>query len=161
MCFWHIMPQLIVNFQIGKDRNDTYFDTSRKMSQEMTMCNTEALIFYFLESMFNVDFQTKWSNVNVKILSTNRKMLSQGIFMWNIKALALTIPLIWTIIKVFETHGEFLSQRMTILYIKARALTFQILSTMFKLQGQGHRINMFVFSEKYCHKKYSNEISKL
>ena len=36
----------------------------------MNMCSMEAVIFYFLEVMTNVNFFLNWSNVKVKILST-------------------------------------------------------------------------------------------
>ena len=36
------------NSKEGQDHMDKYFDTSRKiLSQEMTICNMEALIFIF------------------------------------------------------------------------------------------------------------------
>ena len=67
--------------------------------------------------MTNVNYQKKWSNV-----STNRKILSQGILMCNIKALALTIQILLTKLKIsksrsnckvkvkhFGTDGEILS----------------------------------------------------
>ena len=60
---------------------DKYFDTSRKiLSQEMTMCNMEAVIFYFSKGMTNVNLYLK-HYVDIKIFSTNRKILSQGLFM--------------------------------------------------------------------------------
>ena len=82
----------MANSNEGQDHKDKYFDTSRKiLSQEMTMCNMEALVSYPKEVMTNVNFFKNWSNAKVKKLSTNKKISSQGIFMWNIKALALTI----------------------------------------------------------------------
>ena len=40
-----------------QDHKDKYFDTSKKiLSQEMTMCNLETLISYFLEIINNVFF---------------------------------------------------------------------------------------------------------
>ena len=75
----------------GQDHKDKYFDNSRKiLSQEMTMRDMEVLVSYFQEVMTNVNFFLNWWNVKVKSLNTNKKILSQGIFMWNIKALALT-----------------------------------------------------------------------
>ena len=39
-------PSIIANSKDGQDHKDKYFDTSRKiLSQKMTMCNVEALIF--------------------------------------------------------------------------------------------------------------------
>ena len=47
-CFETQMPPIMANSKIGHDHKDIYFDTSRKiLSQEMTMCNMEALIFIF------------------------------------------------------------------------------------------------------------------
>ena len=54
-----------------QDHKDKYFDTSRKnLSQEMTMCNMEALVSYPKEVMTNVIFFKNWSNAKVKRLST-------------------------------------------------------------------------------------------
>ena len=51
------MPLIMDNSKDGQDHKDKYFDTSRKiLSQEMTMCNMKALIFYILEGMTNVNF---------------------------------------------------------------------------------------------------------
>ena len=51
------MPLIMDNSKDGQDHKDKYFDTSRKiLSQEMTMCNMAALIFYILEGMTNVNF---------------------------------------------------------------------------------------------------------
>ena len=48
---------IMANSNEGQDHKDKYFDTSRKiLSQEMTMCNTEALVSYFSEVMTNVKF---------------------------------------------------------------------------------------------------------
>ena len=38
----------------------------------------------------------KWSNVKVKRLCSNTKILSQALFIWNIKSLALTIQILFT-----------------------------------------------------------------
>ena len=51
------MPPIMAHSNEGQDHKDKYFDTSRKiLSQEMTMCNMEALVSYFLEVMTNVNF---------------------------------------------------------------------------------------------------------
>ena len=51
------MPPIMTNSNEGQDHKDKYFDTSRKiLSQEMTMCNMEALVSYFSEVMTNVIF---------------------------------------------------------------------------------------------------------
>ena len=45
MCLWNTMPPIMDNSKEGQDYKDKYFDTSRKiLSQEMTMCNMEALV---------------------------------------------------------------------------------------------------------------------
>ena len=81
----------MANSNEGQDHKDKYLDTSREIvSQEMTMCNMEALVSYPKEVMTNVIF-FNWSNAKVKRLSTYKKISLQGIFMWNIKGLALTI----------------------------------------------------------------------
>ena len=48
ICLWNTMPPIMANFNEGQDHKDKYFDTSRMiLSQEMTMCNMEALVSYF------------------------------------------------------------------------------------------------------------------
>ena len=54
------MPPIMANSKEGQDHKDKYFDTSRKiLSQEMTMCNMEALVSYPKEVMTNVNFFLK------------------------------------------------------------------------------------------------------
>ena len=84
----------MANSNEGQDHKDKYFDTHRKiLSQEKIMCKMEALVSYFLRSydQCKTFFFKYWSNIKVKSLSTNKKILSQGIFIWNIKIIALTI----------------------------------------------------------------------
>ena len=51
------MPPIMANSNEGQDHKHKYFDTSRKiLSQEMTMCNMEALVSYPKEVMTNVNF---------------------------------------------------------------------------------------------------------
>ena len=50
------MPPIMANSIDGQDHKDKYFDTSKTiLSQEMTMCNMETLISYFLEIITNVN----------------------------------------------------------------------------------------------------------
>ena len=50
----------MANSNEGQDQKDKYFDTSRRiLSQEMTMCNMEALVSYPKEVMTNVIFFLK------------------------------------------------------------------------------------------------------
>ena len=61
------MPPIMANSKEGQDHKDKYFDTSRKiLSQEMTMCNMEALVSYFSEVMTNVNFFLNWSKLKIK-----------------------------------------------------------------------------------------------
>ena len=54
------MPPIMANSDEGQDHKDKYFDTNRKiLSQEMTMCNMEALVSYPKEVMTNVIFFQK------------------------------------------------------------------------------------------------------
>ena len=46
------------------------------------------------------------SNVKVKILSTNKKVLSQGIFMYNIEALALTFQKLLARLKFLKSRSN-------------------------------------------------------
>ena len=73
MCFWNTMPPIMANSKAKI--KDKYFDTSWKISsQEMIMCNMEALVSYFFEVMTNVIF-FNWSNVKVKRLKYQQKDL--------------------------------------------------------------------------------------
>ena len=85
----------MANSNESQDHKDKYFDTSRKiLSQEMTMCNMEALVSYPKEV------------AKVKRLSTYKKISSQGIFMWNIKDLHVALT-----IQKFLAKLKFLSSR--------------------------------------------------
>ena len=66
----------MVNSNEGQDYKDNYFDTRRKiLSQEMTMCNMEALVSYPKEVVTNVNFFYKnMLNAKVKRLSTYKKI---------------------------------------------------------------------------------------
>ena len=93
MCLWNTMPPIMANSNEGQDHKDKYFDTiSREILwQEMTMYNMEAFSILFLRSYDQCQFFFNWSNVKIKRLSTYKNISSQVTFMWNIKALALTI----------------------------------------------------------------------
>ena len=68
------MPPIMANSNEGHDHKDKYFDTSRKiLSQEMTVCNMEALASYFQEVMTNVNFF-----FNCQRLSTNKRYHHKG-----------------------------------------------------------------------------------
>ena len=69
----------MANSKYSQVHKDKYLDTSTKiLSQKMLMCNMEALMFIILLQI-KIIFM---SNVKVKRFNTNRKILSQGIFMW-------------------------------------------------------------------------------
>ena len=72
----------MANSKDGQDHKDIYFDTSEIiLSQEMTVCNMEALIFiYTLEVMTNDNLKEKVKCQGQKA-STNRKILSEGVRM--------------------------------------------------------------------------------
>ena len=56
--------------------------------------------------MTNKNFFLIWSNDKVKILSTNRKIQSHGIFLWNIKALALAIQVLLERLKYSKSRPD-------------------------------------------------------
>ena len=106
------MPPIMANSNEGQDHKDKYFDTSRMiLSQEMTICNMEALVSYLYEVMTIVNFVFNLSNVKVKSLSTYKKISSQGIFMWNIKALAFTIKKFLATLKFLKSRCQTLRSR--------------------------------------------------
>ena len=82
MCSWNTMPPIMANSNEGQDHKDIYFDTSRKILSQ------EALASYFKKlwtmSIFFCNKLVKWQCQKVKISS-------QGVFMWYIKALELTV----------------------------------------------------------------------
>ena len=85
----------MANSNESQDHKDKHFDTSRKiLSQEMIMCNMEALVSYPKEV------------AKVKRLSTYKKISSQGIFMWNIKDLALTIQKFLAKLKFLKSRSN-------------------------------------------------------
>ena len=102
----------MANYNEGQDHKDKYFDTSRKIwSQEMTMCNMKALVSYSKEIMIRVNFFLKnWSIAKVKRLRTYKKIFSQGIFMWAIKAPALKYSKVFSNIKVFKKYVKLSGQ---------------------------------------------------
>ena len=51
------MPPIMANSNKGQDQKDKCVDASRMISsQEITMCNMEALVSYFSEQLTNVIF---------------------------------------------------------------------------------------------------------
>ena len=66
----------------------------------------EALVCYPKEVMTNVIFFLNWSNTKAKRLSTYKKISSQGIFMWNIKALALTLQKLKAGLKYLKSRSN-------------------------------------------------------
>ena len=75
------MPPIMTNSKDGQDHKDIYCNTSEKiLSQEMTVRNIEALILIYLEVMTNINFK-KMVKCQGQKVSTNRKILSQGILM--------------------------------------------------------------------------------
>ena len=65
---------------------------------------------------------------------TDGKVLSQGIHMWNMKALSLTVQKLWSRLKFSK------------LKVKGH--------------GQGHKVKHLVLMERSCHKEYTCEIWK-
>ena len=60
------MPLIMANSNEGQDHKDKIFYTSRKiLSQEITMCNMEALLSYSEEVMTNVNFFLKLAGLKV------------------------------------------------------------------------------------------------
>ena len=95
----------------------------------------EALVSYFSEVMTNVNFfYLNWSKVKTKRLSTYKKISSQGIFMLNFKALALTIPRLLARLKFLKSRSH---------------------SKVDKVTG------LKIMVPQSYHKEYSYEISKL
>ena len=82
-------------------------------------------------------FLKKWSNVKVKRISTNKMILSHSIFIWNIKALALSI-------QISLTRSNYLIRGQTP-----------------RSRSQGHKVTRLVPTEITCIIEYSCEITKL
>ena len=109
------------------------------LPQKVTMCNKKLKCVIF-RNKNQCQFLKKWSNVKVKRISTNRMILSHSIFIWNIKALALTIQISLTRSKYLirgqtprsrsqghkvGTHGNYLYHRILMWNNKALAPTVQ------------------------------------
>ena len=116
MCLWNTNASDNGQFKDDEDHKDKSFDTSRKiLSQEIIIWIVEALtfIFFSLEVMTNAFFvKKKCSNVKVKRLCSNRMLLhvSQGIFLWYIKDLALIVEKLLARLE-FQTDSQ--NDRMT------------------------------------------------
>ena len=130
MCLWNTMPPIMANSNEGQDHKDKYFER-KILPQELTMCKMEALASYD-QCQF---FFKNWSNDNVKRLSTNKKISSQGVFMWYIKAQAFTIQKLLARLK----------------FLKSRSNS----------QVKVTRSKIIELTESSDHKEYSYQLSKL
>ena len=129
------MPPIMANSNEGQDHKDRYFHTSRNiLSQEMTMYNMEAFSVLSLRSYDQCQFFFNYSNVKVKRLGTYKKISSKGIFMLNIKALALTIQKLFARLKILKNSS----------YSQVKVTRYKII----------------VPTKRSYHKEYSCEISK-
>ena len=71
---------IMSNSNEGQDHKDKYFDTSRKiLSQEMTMCNMEALASYLSEVMTNVIFFLLVKSQDQKIKYLQKVLITRDI----------------------------------------------------------------------------------
>ena len=77
------MPPIMANSKDGLGHKDKYLSSYKKCS-----CAIWKLWYLLLEVMTNVNFK---KNVKVKRFNTNKKVLSNGILILNIKALAFTV----------------------------------------------------------------------
>ena len=131
----------------GLVQKDNNLDTRIKiLSQEMLICNTEALmIIILLEIMF--------INNMVKSFSTNKKILSQyihvkyknsGIHFWKVITIVEVFnnnkigktPRSRSQVKSVGTHGEVMSQEILIWNIKALVLIVEKILARWKFQAE-------------------------
>ena len=106
----------MANSKEGQDHKDKYFDTSRKiLSQEMTMCNMEALVSYFSEVMTNVKF----------------------FYLKLVKSQDLKIKYLQKHLTTRDIHVKFQSSSTHYFKIISKVKVFK---KLVKLQGQGHRV---------------------
>ena len=121
-----------------------------------------------------MSFFFKWSNVKVKRLSTNSKILSQAIFMWNIKALALTIEILLTgskyskcrpedqghKVKNVGTHRKVLILKILMWNIKALAHTIQMLLKFSKSRSNS-KVKVTIVGTQVKHQSSRSHCSKV
>ena len=131
MCLWNTMPPIMAHSNEGQDHKDKYFDTVTR--NDYVQYGSSGILS--LRSYEQCHFFLYWSNVKVKRLSTYKNISSQGIFMWNIKVLALTIHKLLARLKFLKSRSN----------SQVKITRSKILEPM----------------ERYYHMGYSCEISKL
>ena len=110
------------------------------------------------KDMHNVYFIKNRSNVKIKRFSTDKKISAQGIFMWNMKTLALTVKNLLARLrflnnrpnskvkvtgsKNISTHGEVLPQKIFLQNIKALSLTVEKLLARFQFKKNKSNSNV-------------------
>ena len=100
------MPPIMANSNEGQDHKHKYFDTSRKLlSQEMTMCNMEALVSYFSEVMTNVIFFKFVKSQDQKIKYLQKDLITRDIHV-KYQTLALTIQKLLAILNFFKNRSH-------------------------------------------------------
>ena len=139
----------------GQDNKDTYFDTSRKiLSQEITTCNMEALIFIirsydqcqFHQILVECQFEgQKVKYQKIDLITRNIHVKYQSSIQMLLKA--LTVPKILARLKFSKNrsyHMEYLWN------IKALALIVQMLlvGLIFFKKGQSPRLRLIIATLK-------------
>ena len=99
------------------------------------LCAIWKLWYLIFKKLWPMSIFFNWSNVKVNRLSTYKNISSQGIFMWNIKVLALTIHKLLARLKFLKSRSN----------SQVKITRSKILEPM----------------ERYYHMGYSCEISKL
>ena len=142
-----------------------------------------AMVNVFLKSRSN--FKVKVTRSKIMVHCMMWKVLSQGIHMWNMKALYLTVHKLWPRLKSLKRMSNFkvkvtrskimvhcmmwkvLSQGIHMWNMKALCLTvhklwpwLKFLKSRSNFKVKVTRSNIMVWCERSCHKKYTCEIWK-
>jgi lauroyl/myristoyl acyltransferase len=148
----------------------------------------ESPITYHSKDMANVKVFEKWVKLQgqhhkVKSYNTNKKVLSWGRHIWNMKAISLAIQTIWPMLTLFKSGSNFkgqghkiksyntnkkvLSWGRHILNMKALSLAIQKIWPMLTFLKSGSnfkvkvtRSKILVQIERSCHNKHTYDTWK-
>ena len=91
ICLWNTMPSIMAIPTKAKITRTNILIPVDESCHKKWLCAIWNLEYLIFKKLWPMSIFLNWSNVKVKRLSTYKKISSQGIFMWNIKALALAI----------------------------------------------------------------------
>ena len=101
------MPLILANSKDGQVHKDKHFNTNTKiLSEACALQSSDIYFFYMNYGCFFLDM----SNVMVKRFSSNKMILSQGIFIWNMITLVHTVQKLLASLKFSKSRSRSRSQ---------------------------------------------------